>query len=80
MECSLDLAWDYFKEKVKALQDDVAQVFTTGKRVMVESMHLTVLTLMLKEEEVTEDGQPTEGDHREVHQSDRGHSWINCDL
>ena len=49
---------------MEALQDDVPQVFTTGKRVKVESMHLTVATLTLKEKEV----QRTDDQLKEVTQ------------
>ena len=52
MECTPDTAWDIFREKVEALQEDAALVFPMGKKIKVTSMHLTIGTLLLKEEEV----------------------------
>ena len=52
MECTPNTAWDIFSEKVEALQEDAALVFPIGKKIKVTSMHLTIGTLLLKEEEV----------------------------
>ena len=52
MECTPDRAWDVFREKVEALQQDAALVFLMGKKRKVTSMHLTIATLLLKEDEV----------------------------
>ena len=52
MECTPNTAWDIFSEKVEALQEDAALVFPIGKKIKVTSMHLTLATLLLKEEEV----------------------------
>ena len=52
MECSPDTAWDICRWKVEALQDDAAQAFPLGKKTKVTSMHLTLRTLLLKDDEV----------------------------
>ena len=52
LECQRGEEWGPFRGKVQGLQDEIAQVFGTGKKVKVESMHLTLGTLLLHEEEV----------------------------
>ena len=52
MECTPNTAWDVFREKVEALQEDAALVFPMGKKIKVTSMHLTIATLLLKEDKV----------------------------
>ena len=52
MECTPDMAWDIFREKVEALQEDAALVFPMGKKIKVTSMHLTIGTLLLNDDEV----------------------------
>ena len=39
MECTPDMAWDVFREKVEALREDATLVFLMGKKMKVSSMH-----------------------------------------
>ena len=52
MECTPDTAWDIFREKVEALQEDAALVLPMGKKIKVTYMNLTIGTLLLKDDEV----------------------------
>ena len=42
MECTPDISWDIFREKVEALQEDAALVLPMGKKIKVTYMHLTI--------------------------------------
>ena len=52
LECQKGDEWGPFREEVQRLQDEIAQVFNTGKRVKVDSLHLTLGTLLLHPEEI----------------------------
>ena len=46
------MVWNIFQEKVEALQKDTGLIFPMGKKIKFTSMHLTIATLLLKEDEV----------------------------
>ena len=55
LECQRGEQWGPFTYKVQKLQEEIAhiaQVFSSGKKVKVESMHLTIGTLLLHNGEI----------------------------
>ena len=52
MECQKEEQWGPFKHRVMKLQEEIAQVFSSGKKTKVESMHLTIGTLLLHSGEI----------------------------
>ena len=52
LECHKDDEWGPFREEVQKLQDEIPQVFNGGKRVKMDSLHLTLGTLLLHPEEI----------------------------
>ena len=52
LECQEEEQWGPFRHRVLKLQEEIAQVFPSGKKAKVESVHLTIGTLLLNSGEV----------------------------